>query len=223
MTRRWHNTVSGPTWESSDPKASACHRSERTWYSSCKLDLDEKGHDSEVKCQRKIQTKQMSKPTKKTYCNVMDIALCTNLCWSCIPAYCTSWVFLVWKFSHRGCLALQPNPAHSHSWLHGAADPHHNSQSTAKSHTHSDNLVQPNYLLRTKFWKCPRCLEEILIIFNWPPPSPQPSNECRALDCRALCCLASVWCYSDEARGSTPAAPWCLHHSCQSTDKNTRI
>lgn len=36
---RWHNTVFGPTWESSDPTASTCHRNERTWCSSCKLHL----------------------------------------------------------------------------------------------------------------------------------------------------------------------------------------
>lgn len=37
--RRWHSTASGPTWGSSDPAASACHRSAWSWCSSCKPHL----------------------------------------------------------------------------------------------------------------------------------------------------------------------------------------
>lgn len=151
------------------------------------------------------------------------------LYWPCNPAYCTSWVFLVWKSSHRGCLALQPNPAHLHSLLHVADDPHRNSQSTTKSHTNThtqgDNLVsdyyncQPNYFLWNRNVVLNHQNHQISIMCDWPPPSPRPSIGYRASDCTALCCLASAWCYSDEAQGSTPAAPACLHHSCQSTEE----
>ena len=150
MTHRWHNTVFGPTWESSDPTASACHKSERTWCSSCKLDLHKMAHGSEIKHNTDCDKRHSVKSQKLCMCvdsepdrpdQQTDWTLCTNLRWSCIPAYCTSWVFLVWRSSHRGCLALQPHPAHLHSRLHAAAAPHRNSQSTAKSHTNSEDLV----------------------------------------------------------------------------------
>lgn len=57
---------------------------------------------------------------------------------------------------------------------------------------------------------------------DWPPPSPQGSSECRALDCTLPCCLAATRCYSDEAQDRTPPAPWHLCHNCQSTEENKR-
>lgn len=57
---------------------------------------------------------------------------------------------------------------------------------------------------------------------DWPPPSPRPSIGCRASDCMTLCCLASAWCYNDEAQGSTPGAPACLHRSCRSTEEKKK-
>lgn len=55
-----------------------------------------------------------------------------------------------------------------------------------------------------------------------PPPSLRPSTGCTASGCRPPCCLASVWCYSDKAWGSRPAAPACLRHSCQSTEDDSK-
>lgn len=147
------------------------------------------------------------------------------LFWSCIPAYCTSWVFLVWKSSHRGCLALQPNPAHLHSLLHAAEDPHRNSRSTEiGKHTQGEDLTYVYGWYNCLFFahgikKNCGCLMAISIVCDWPPPSPQPAIGCRASDCMPLCCLASAWYYSDEVQGSTLAAHASLHCSCRCTEE----
>lgn len=143
------------------------------------------------------------------------------LFWSCIPAYCTSWVFLVWKSSHRGCLALQPNPAHLHSLLHAAEDPHRNSQSTEiGKHTQGKDLTYIMTVCITVGIKiiC-GCLMAISIVCDWPPPSPRPAIGCRVSDCMSLCCLASAWYYSDEAQGSTLAAHASLRRSRRCTEE----
>lgn len=65
----------------------------------------------------------------RTWCSSYKL----GLWWVYIPVCCTSWVYLVWEFFHRGCLASQLSRPHWHSTCPAAADHHHNSQSTPSS------------------------------------------------------------------------------------------